>query len=179
MVSVSFLLTSLNSLHSFIMFSKSFFRVAFSVTTLWCSSKSDHHMVRVKVRIGLPHQQKKRITLPFAVHTLHCKEQREPYQQALEEQLCNKPNRPDESTEHNWNTLKNSIVTAAEAVVEHGRKKQPDWFVVAADTLQPLLDAKKKSHDEVLQANNTVNMREFEKHQRIVKCHGCCQGRVD
>ena len=51
-----------------------------------------------------------------------------------------------------------------------GRKKQPDWFVEAADTLQPLLDAKKRSHDKVLQANNNVNRREFQKHQRIVKC---------
>ena len=127
-------------------------------------------MVRVKVRISLPRQQKKRTTLPFAVHTLHCKEQREAYQQALEEQLCNQPNRPDKSTEHNWSTLKNCIVTAAEAVVGRGRKKQPDWFVEAADTLQPLLDAKKRSHDKVLQANNTVNRREFWKYQRIVKC---------
>ena len=29
-----------------------------------------------------------------------------------------------------------------------GRKKQPDWFVEAADTLQPLLDAKKRVHDK-------------------------------
>ena len=41
---------------------------------------SDHHMVRVKVRVGLPRQRKKRTTLSFAVHTLHCKEQREAYQ---------------------------------------------------------------------------------------------------
>ena len=51
-----------------------------------------------------------------------------------------------------------------------GRKKQPDWFVESADILQLLLDAKKRSHDKVLQANNTVNRREFRKHQRIVKC---------
>ena len=122
------------------------------------------------MRIGIPCQQKKRTTLPFAVHTLHRKEQKEAYRHTLEEQLRNQPNRPDKSTEHNWNTLKNCIVTAAEAVVGHGRKKQPDWFVEAADTLQPLLDAKKRSRDEVLQANNTVNRREIWKHQRIVKC---------
>ena len=130
---------------------------------------SDHHMVRVKVRVDLPRQQKKRTTLPFAVHTLHYKEQREAYQQALEEQLHNQPNRPDKSAEHNWNTLKNCTVTAAETIVGQGRKKQPDWFVEAVDTLQPLLDAKKRSHDKVLQANNAVNRREFRKHQRIVK----------
>ena len=50
------------------------------------------------------------------------------------------------------------------------RKKQPDWFVEAADTLQPQLDAKKRAHDKVLQVDNTVNRREFRKHQRTVKC---------
>ena len=50
------------------------------------------------------------------------------------------------------------------------RKKQPDWFVEAADTLQPQLDAKKRTHDKVLQVDNTVNRREFRKHQRTVKC---------
>ena len=131
---------------------------------------SDHHMVRVKVRVGLPRQQKQRTTLPFAVHTLHCKEQRKAYQQALEEQLRDHPIRPDKSTEHNWNTLKNCILTAAEAIVGRGRKKQPDWFVKAADTLQPLLDAKKRAHEKVLQLDNIINRREFRKHQRTVKC---------
>ena len=47
----------------------------------------------------------KRVTLlPFAVHTLHCKEQREAYQQALEEQPRNHPIKPDKSTEPNWKT---------------------------------------------------------------------------
>ena len=50
-----------------------------------------------------------------------------------------------------------------------GRKKQPDWFVKAADTLQPLLDVYWKSY-EVLQVDNTVNRRKFRKHQRTVKC---------
>ena len=87
---------------------------------------SDRHMVGVKVRVGLPRQQKKRTPLPFAVHTLHCKEQREAYQQALEEQLRDHPITPDKLTEHNWNTWKNCIVTAAEAIVGRGRKKQSD-----------------------------------------------------
>ena len=37
------------------------------------------------------------------------------------------------------------------------------------DTLQPLLDAKKRAHDNVLQVDNAVNRREFWKHQRTVK----------
>ena len=122
------------------------------------------------MRVGLPRQQKKRTTLPFAVHTLHCKEQRQAYQQALEEQLRDHPITPDKTTEHNWNTLKSCIITTADAIVGRGRKKQPDWFVQATDTLQPLLDAKKRVQDKVLQAINTANRREFWEHQRTVKC---------
>ena len=38
------------------------------------------------------------------------------------------------------------------------------------DTLQSLLAAKKRAHNNVLQVYNTVNRREFRKHQRTVKC---------
>lgn len=141
---------------------------------------SDHHMVRVKVRIGLPRQQKKRATLPFAVHTLHSKEQREAYQQALEEHLHDQPHRPDHSLEHNWNTLKNCIVSMAEAVVGRGKKKQPDWFVEAADTLQPLLDAKKRSHDRVFTNEQHCQQEGVpETSEDCETCCGCYQGRVD
>ena len=49
---------------------------------------SDHHMVRVKVRLDLACQQKRRgSTLPIAVHTLHSTKQKEAYQQKLDEYL--------------------------------------------------------------------------------------------
>ena len=46
----------------------------------------------------------------------------------------------DKSVRHNWETLKGCIVSAGETAVGRGRKKQPHWFLDAADTLQPLLD---------------------------------------
>ena len=132
---------------------------------------SDHHMVRVMVRFDFPRQQKRRPSvLPLAVHSLHCAEQREAYQEMLDEYLCDHPHSVDHSLEHNWRNLKECIVSAAEAVVGRGRKKQPDWFVEAADTLMPLLDAKKIAHDRVLQVNSIANRREFRRHQRVVKC---------
>ena len=48
-----------------------------------------------------------------------------------------------ESDHNHWSAMKKCIVSATEAVVGCGRKKQPDWFLDAADTLLLLLDAKK------------------------------------
>ena len=50
--------------------------------------------------------------------------------------------------------MKRCIGSAAEAVVGHGRKKQPDWFLDAADTLLPLLDAKNGARDRALHMNS-------------------------
>ena len=58
---------------------------------------------------------------------------------------------------------------AAEETVGTGRQKQPDWFMNAADQLQPLLDAKQAAHDKVLQVNSIASKRAFRKQQRIVK----------
>ena len=109
---------------------------------------SDHYTVRVRVKIELPRQQKKRPSaLPFAVHTLRSVEKRCTYQQNLDQQLCEQPHTPGRSAEHNWSSMKRCIGSAAEAVVGRGKKKQLDWFLDAADTLLPLLDAKNGARD--------------------------------
>ena len=47
----------------------------------------DHHMIRVKLRVA-PLRRKKRVPTPhIAVHSLRSKDQREQYQQILEEHL--------------------------------------------------------------------------------------------
>ena len=66
--------------------------------------------------------------------------------------------------------MKGCIVSAAEAVVRGDKKKQPDCFIEAADTLQALLRAKQQAHKEVLHTNKTANRKEFRRHQRIVNC---------
>ena len=54
------------------------------------------------------------------------------------------------------------------AVLGRGRKRQPDWFLEAENSLRPLLEAKRAAHDRLLHADNTSNRREFRKHQRMV-----------
>ena len=84
--------------------------------------------------------------------------------------ICNHPHVWEHSAEWNWTALTGCIVSAAEVVVGCGKKKQPDWFIEAADTLQPLLRAKQQAHKEVLHTNKTANRKEFRRHQRIVEC---------
>ena len=50
----------------------------------------------------------------------------------------------------NWDTLKTSIVTAAECSLGHSRRRQPDWFQESADTLAPLIKAKNKARKKML-----------------------------
>ena len=56
-------------------------------------------------------------------------------------------------------------MSAAEAVLGRGRKRQPDWFLEAENSLRP---AKRAAHDRLLHTDNTSNRREFRKHQRVV-----------
>ena len=60
-------------------------------------------------------------------------------------------------------------MSTAEAVRGQGKKRQPDWFIQAADMLQPLLQAKQHAHNKMLHINIIVNRREFKRHRRIVK----------
>ena len=78
------------------------------------------------------------------------------------------PHIPGESISLNWNILKNCITSAAEEVVGRGWRKQLEWFLEAADTLRPLLDATHAALNKFLQADSTANRKAFRKHQRVV-----------
>ena len=130
---------------------------------------TDHHMVRAKLRVGLPRWRKIRVSaLPVAVHTLHAEKQRDAYERKLDEVLHDNPHNTNGAAEYNWGTLKECVMSAAEAVLGRGRKRQPDWFLEAENSLRPLLEAKRAAHDRLLHADNTSNRREFRKHQRMV-----------
>ena len=88
---------------------------------------TDHYMVRARVRIELPCQQKKRPSaLPFAVHTLCSVEKRCTYQQNLDQQLYDMNSHTTQIDRQNtMEPMKRCIGSAAE-VVGRGRKKQPD-----------------------------------------------------
>ena len=49
--------------------------------------------------------------------------------------------------EQNWKSWRSCILFTAEAVLGQRKKRQPDWFIQAADMLQPLLQAKQHAHD--------------------------------
>ena len=61
------------------------------------------------------------------------------------------------------------LATAAEATVGLGRRKQPEWFLDAADTLQPVIDEKNAAYTRYLPMNTVAAKKEFRRHQRVLK----------
>ena len=137
-------------------------------TSCW----TDHNMIRVRVRITLPHPPRPTIksNVPLAVHLLRNDDDRkQAYQHQLVQCLLDHPHDDSSSAGRNWTVLKDCIMTTAEECVGRSRRTQPYWFMEARTTLQPLLEAKHHAHTRVLQVNSIANRREFRKHQRIVK----------
>ena len=132
---------------------------------------SDHNMVRAKMRLCLPRRKRRGAdVLPIAVHTLQHSKTREAYEQKVTECLLSRPYDPNKSNEHNWEVFKECVMAASEEVAGRGRsKKQPDWFWEAADTLQPLIDAKNTALNQFLKTQSAANKKRFRAHQRTVK----------
>ena len=110
---------------------------------------TDHTMIRGKARIHLPFSRTKRkasSNVPLAVHLLHDQGRREAYQHKLDQCLLDHPHNDGYPAERNWTLLKECIMETAEECV--GRNKQPDWFMEARSTLQPILEAKHQAHHE-------------------------------
>ena len=132
---------------------------------------TDHKLVRSKLNIKVTHprRRKEMSSLPFAVHELAMSTKREEYRRALEQQLRDKQHSDDATSKQNWDMLKECIVSAAEETVGRGRRKHPEWFEESSDTLLPLIEAKNRAHQKMLQCNATTDRKEFRKHQRLVK----------
>ena len=130
---------------------------------------SDHHLVRGKVQLPIPRKKKVDARVPLAVHSLSSKDCREEFQQTLCQLLLQHPHCVDDQPEDNWERLKKCIVEAAEDCLGRARKRQPDWFLDATDTLMPLVATKRRAHCKFLHDHNTSSKKEFRRHQRIIK----------
>ena len=130
---------------------------------------SDHCMVRVKIRMQLPSRRKTPMRMPISGHNLRRAEISQRYQQRLKESLQSHPHNHSDTVEQNWSTLRDCIVSVGEEVVARGRQRQPDWFVEAADTLQPLLEEKNRAHKVWLQNGRAAEKRLCRQQQRLVK----------
>lgn len=92
------------------------------------------------------------------------------YEQKVSDCLLDHPHNCEETNEHNWEVFKKCVMAAGEEVAGRGRSRnQPDWFVEAADSLQPLIDAKNAAMNRFLHAQTAASKEEFRRHQRMVK----------
>ena len=109
---------------------------------------TDHNMIRARVRITLPRSPRPTIksNVPLAVHLLNDDDRKQAYQHQLDQCLLDHPHDDSSSVGKNWTVLKDCIMTTAEECVGRARRTQPDWFMEARTTLQPLLGAKHHAH---------------------------------
>ena len=75
----------------------------------------------------------------------------------------------EETAKQSWERMKKCIVTAADETLGRSWKKQPDWFLENADKLKPIIEAKNKARNRMLQSNTEANQKQFRNHQRKVK----------
>ena len=76
---------------------------------------SDHYMVKGKIRLQPLNKKKKSgMHVPLAVHALGSKDQREEFQQNMNQCLIQHPHKESGSPEENWEVLKNCIMETAE-----------------------------------------------------------------
>lgn len=130
---------------------------------------TDHHLVRVKLRLGLAQQNRCTSNQPFAVHLFSRREKKEAYSDTMSKLLHDNPHCHKSPAEHNWQTLKVCITTAAKNIVGYGERKDPDWFAEAKDFLLLLVEAKQSAYHQYLQDNTSTSKKNFRSHQRRVK----------
>ena len=104
---------------------------------------SDHRMVRAKILVRAFQLKlcKENRAVPFAIYKLRNPKVRDSYKEVLPQQLQEVPHNPEKSAEHNWDTLKRCIITAAEQAIDQVKKHQPDWFLESTRIITPLIEA--------------------------------------
>ena len=96
---------------------------------------------------------------PISVHLLGEKDKRDAFWQQLDQNLLDHPYIEGDLAGRNWEVLKQCIVTTAEECIRWKKKRQPDWFTDSADTLMPLVDAKRSTHERFLKTNNASDKK--------------------
>ena len=122
--------------------------------------------MRERVQLQLP-RKKSKTCVPLAVHTLSSGDCREKFQQSLSQHLLQHPHSEATLPDHNWETLQRGITEAADKSVGRGKKRQPDRFSDAINTLMPLVTANRRAYHRFLQTHATSE--ELRRHQRVVK----------
>ena len=131
---------------------------------------SDHHMLRAKLTLKLNQPKpSKRRPIPFAIHRFGDHRTRELFSDSLTSTLIKSPTDPSEQSSTKWNTLKTCILETAKETIGRERKSQPDWFLESAPAITPLIEAKNRAYERLLQSNSPANRQEFRQQQRRVK----------
>ena len=114
-------------------------------------------MVRGMVPLQVPRRKKSDTHISLAVYIFSSKDCREEeFQQTLYQLLLQHPHCVDDWPEDNWGRLKRCTVEAAEECLGWARKRQPDCFLGAIDTLMPLVATKRKAHGRFLHDHTTI-----------------------
>ena len=146
---------------------------------------SDHRMVCLDfmLRKMRAHRRKGQMRQRFDVTQLQClpgrdKEHREAvkervrnYQQSVAELLRGgvngadgeSGNDPDKSVDMTWNNIKSALVGAASDHLGDRGRRQPDWFTDSAETIKPLLEARRVAYNQWVRSGSAGDHSEFKR----------------
>ena len=139
---------------------------------------TDHYMVRAKLRVDVRRPRGHRASgqRPPAVEMLREPSVCEQFKQQLATSLHQRPSQ--QSAEDEWAVLRDCVREVSDKVLGERKRIQPDWFVESNATLQPVIDAKNKANDEMLQKGTRSARRKFRETQRSV-ARAVCRARED
>jgi len=65
--------------------------------------------------------------------------------------------------------MKHCLLKEAEVSIGRERKSHANWFLESASTILPLIEAKNKAHENLLQSESVSHRQEFRPQQRLIK----------
>ena len=128
---------------------------------------TDHQLLRIKLRLtgkGGYHQLRTKKHKRFNVSQLTGRA--ETGRQHYRDLVCRKVTEAwvnEGTVEEKWSATQSSLVRAAEEVLGHEERRQPDWFRDSAEVLEPLFDRRNLLYAKWLGSGNANDRQKFVK----------------
>ena len=128
---------------------------------------SDHQLLRIKMKMtGKRGYQQPRNKKHKRFNVSHLTSRAEADRQPYRELVCRKVTDAwvkEGNVEEQWSAIKTGLVGAAEEVLGHEERRQPDWFRDNVDVLEPLFQQRNQLYTKWLGSGNTIDRQKFVK----------------
>ena len=128
---------------------------------------SDHQLLRIKMKVtGKREYQQPRNKKHKRFNISHLTSRAEADRQPYRDLVCRKVTDAwveEGNVEEKWSAVKTGLVRAAEEVLGHEERRQPDWFRDNVDVLEPLFQQRNQLYTKLLGNGNTIDRQKFVK----------------